>query len=80
MCAVEFEMDFYITIFLSSDLCVKDLQNQFQTSLRAVLVSYSAACRSLKTVNYFCLARFRTLILKRFSLPLQVRICSNWIK
>lgn len=77
MCTVEFEMDFCITIFLGLDMWLKDLQNQFQTSLGAVLVSYSAACRSLKAVNYFCLACFRPLILKRFSLPLQVRICSN---
>lgn len=77
MCTVEFEMDFYITIFLGLDMWLKDLQNQFQTSLGAVLVSYSAACRSLKTVNYFCLACFRSLILKRFSVPLQVKICSN---
>lgn len=69
MCAVEFEMDFYITIFLGLDTWLKDLQNQFQTSLGAVLVSYSAACRSLKTVNYFCRARFRPLILKRFHCP-----------
>jgi len=77
MCTVEFEMDFHITIFLGLDMRLKDLQNQFQTSLGAVLVSYSAACRSLKTVNYFCLACFRTLTLKRFSLHRQVWICSN---
>lgn len=59
-----FEMDLCITIFLGLDMWLKDLQNQFQTSLGAVLVSYSAACRSLKTVNYFCLACFRPLILK----------------
>lgn len=41
-------------------------EKQFQTSLGVVLLSYSAARRSLKAVNYFCLACFRPLILKRF--------------
>lgn len=36
MRAVEFEMDFYITISLGLDMWLKDLQNQFQTSLGAV--------------------------------------------
>lgn len=36
MRTVEFEMDFYITIFLRLEMWLKDLQNQFQTSLGAV--------------------------------------------
>lgn len=70
MCSAEFEMDssppvlpFFSVFGYAADGFAK---KQFQTSLGVVLLSYSAACRSLKAVNYFCLACFRPLILKRF--------------
>lgn len=70
MCSAEFEMDSLPPVlpFFSVFGCAADgfAKKQFQTSLGVVLLSYSAARRSLKAVNYFCLACFRPLILKRF--------------
>lgn len=72
LCAAEFEMDSYITI----SSCFRYVAEGFAKPISDNPGSCFAACRSLKTVNYFCLACFRPLILKRFSLPLQVRICN----
>lgn len=69
-CSAEFEMDSLPPVlpFFSVFGCAADgfAKKQFPTSLGVVLLSYSAARRSLKAVNYFCLACFRPLILKRF--------------